>query len=136
MAYCQLFYHAVWATKDRQPLITAEIEAKVHNFIRTKALGLGAKVFAVNGMPDHVHLVATIPPTIAVSKFIGQVKGASSAKLDRLTWQDKYGVFSFDKKRLPEVVRYVEQQKRHHAKKTTIRALERVDESDGDSSPS
>lgn len=132
MAYWKLFYHVVWATKNREPLITPELETVVYDYLRAKAVGLGAMVFAVNGMPDHVHVVATIPPTIAVAKLIGQIKGVSSAKLNHggvapgFAWQDKYGVFSFDEKRLPDVIRYVERQKEHHAEGTIVKALERV----------
>ena len=136
MSYHQLFYHIVWATYNREPMITPEIERVVQNYIRAKAVGLGAMVFAVNGMPDHVHVVASIPPTIAVSKFIGQIKGASSVKINQsgdLTncfgWQDKYGAFTFGKKRLPNIVEYVERQKEHHADNTVIPILERVADS-------
>ena len=136
MSYCQLFYHVVWATKNREPLITPEIEKVIHGHIRAKALGLGATVFALNGMPDHVHLVASIPPTIAVSKFIGQIKAVCSVKINqsgnletRFGWQDRYGAFTFDKKRLPHIVEYVEHQKEHHRDNAVIPILERVTDS-------
>ena len=100
MSYWQLFYHVVWATKGRAPLVTSEIESTVYDFIRGKANDLGGIVFAINGMPDHVHLVAAVPPRIALSDFIGQVKGVTSAKynkrlgigMPRLEWQAEYGV--------------------------------------------
>ena len=107
----------------------------VHNYLRVKALGLEAKVFAVNGTEDHVHMVVAIPPKLAVATFIGQVKAVASAKLNQfagdgsLFWQDEYGVFSFDAKRLPNYVAYVENQKTHHAQHSVIPILERtVDE--------
>ena len=129
MPYSQLFYHIVWATKNRAPLLTPDLAPDVFELVRTKATGLGATVFALNGIPDHIHLVATIPPQIAVAKFIGQAKGATSAKLNKLSppfaWQNEYGVFSFDSKRLPRYVAYVERQKEHHAHGTVISNLER-----------
>lgn len=134
MPYCQLFYHCVWATKNRQPFITPSVESVLYGFIRSKAIGLGGTVFALNGDVDHTHLVTSIPPSIAVANFIGQAKGVSSAKLNqgrrlediRFEWQDEYAVFSFDGKRLPNYIAYVENQKRHHANKTTIPILERT----------
>lgn len=136
MAYWQLFYHAVWATKDRQPLITEEIEPIIYKLMREKAVELGGAVFAINGIFDHVHFVGSIPPRIAVADFLGQVKGATSFRLNRqrspaltkFAWQEKYGVFSFDGKRLPNVVAYVENQKHHHRERTLIPVLERWDE--------
>jgi len=120
--------------KKRQPLITPEIEPLIHGFMRSKAIGLGGTVFAIGGIEDHVHVVCSIPPKIAVATFIGQVKGASSAKVNqgrgdeeaRFAWQEEYAVFSFDRKRLPYVVNYVEMQKQHHAEQSIIPILERT----------
>jgi hypothetical protein len=105
----------------------------VYEFIRAKVLGLEGSFFALNGMPDHVHLVASIPPKISVAEFIGQVKGVSATRYNKLRrpgpplyWQEEYGVFSFDKKRLPPVVAYVAGQKQHHAEQRLIPALEQT----------
>jgi putative transposase len=136
MAYWHLFYHAVWATKARQPLITADIEGLIYQSIREKAVDLGGMVFAINGIADHVHLVTTIPPRIAVAEFIGQVKGATSYQINRqrapmfarFAWQEAYGVFSVDGKRLSNLVAYVENQKQHHSRESIIPILERYEE--------
>lgn len=135
MAYWQLFYHIVWSTKYRQKIITPEIEPIVHNHLRAKAIGLGGTVFALNGTDDHVHIISSIPPKIAVATFIGQIKAVASTKLnqsgllsEKFYWQEKYGVFSFDRKRLPNFIAYVERQKEHHANQTTIPILERDNE--------
>lgn len=72
MPHYQLFYHIVRATKHREPLITTDIEAFIYGQIRSKASDLGGIVYAINGVADHVHFVATIPPKIAVAKFVGQ----------------------------------------------------------------
>ncbi len=136
MPYWQLFYHLVWSTKKRQPLLTVEIEPIIHNYLRTKAIGLGATVFALDGTPDHVHMVASIPPKIAVANFVGQVKAVASTKFNKTNygrahpffWQNEYGAFSFDRKRLPAVIAYVDRQKEHHSKNSTIAVLERMDD--------
>ena len=134
MPYWQLFYHIVWATKHREPVLTSEVESSIHGYLLAKAVGLGATVFAVNGWEDHVHMVAAIPPKISLSKFIGQIKAVATAKFNQsghpqapIYWQEQYAVFSFDRKRLPNYVRYVERQKEHHANLTTIPILEQID---------
>lgn len=133
MPYWQLFYHVIWSTKNRLPLLTPKVEPVIHNFLRTKAIGLGATVFALNGIEDHIHLVVSIPPKIAVARFIGQIKAVASTKFNKsdfdsppFYWQDEYGVFSFDAKRLPNYIAYVDRQKQHHAQGTTIPILERM----------
>jgi putative transposase len=138
MPYWQLFYHLTWATKRREPLMTLAVAPEIYGFLRSKAIGLGATVFAVNGVADHVHMIVAIPPRIAVATFVGQVKGVASAKANKagLTatpfyWQEEYGVFSFDAKRLPNFIAYVERQQQHHAEHTAIRILERTEDQEG-----
>jgi putative transposase len=132
MPYWQLFYHVVWATKNRELLLTPVTEPIIHDFLRAKAIGLGATVFALDGTEDHVHVVAAIPPGIAVAKFIGQIKAVASTRHNKMHpdtpffWQGEYGVFSFDGKRLPNYIAYVQRQKEHHAQNTTIPVLERT----------
>jgi REP element-mobilizing transposase RayT len=55
MAYWRLFYHFVWSTKLRRPLIVEAIEASLHNVIAAKAKEVGGMVHAVGGIEDHVH---------------------------------------------------------------------------------
>jgi putative transposase len=135
MPYWQLFYHAVWATRFRERVLGPEVEPFAHDLIRHKAMELGAVVHSLNGMEDHIHLVISLPPKIAPAFFVGQVKGASSTRLNQsrrldrpFSWQDEYSVFSLDAKRLPHHVAYVENQKLHHARATVIPALERTGE--------
>ena len=131
MSYWQLYYHIVWATKNREPLLNPQVEPLIHGFLRNKALGLEAIVYALDGYLDHVHMVVSIPPKIAVSKFVGQVKAVASVRYNQSAgpetpfhWQEEYGVFSFDRKRLPNFVAYVQGQKEHHAQKNLIPVLE------------
>jgi putative transposase len=133
MPYWRLFYHATWSTKGRAPLIASAWEHTLYNVITAKAEKLGAHVYAVGGVEDHVHLVASIPPSIALSKFIGQVKGNSSHFVnyelhldDHFAWQSEYGIVSFGQKRLDSVVKYVKNQRQHHRENTMIPFLERV----------
>jgi len=134
MPYSQLFYHIVWTTKNREPLLTSKVEPVIYGFLRSKAIGLEATLFALGGATDHVHMVTSIPPKIAVATFIGQVKGVASTKFNKsglsetpFFWQEEYGVFSFDGKRLPNYIAYVENQKKHHAENNLLRILERSD---------
>jgi putative transposase len=92
----------------------------------------GSKCYAINGYQDHVHIVVSIPPKIAVSKFVGQIKAVASVKYNQSTpnglpvyWQKEFGAFSFDRKRLPNFLAYVQRQKEHHVEKKIIPALER-----------
>jgi putative transposase len=137
MPYCQLFYHIVTATKNRQPLITTHVEPVIHQYLRSKAIELEAIVYALNGTEDHVHLLVSIPPKIAVATFIGQIKAVASTRFNKtypqlspFAWQGEYGVFSFDRKRLPNFIDYVERQKEHHRQGFLIQPLENCEENE------
>ena len=104
-----------------------------HDLLRQKALALEARVFAVNGVEDHVHMVVAIPPKIAVARFVGQVKASTATKVNKLMqregallWQEEYGAFSFDGKRLPNYIAYVERQREHHRDNSLLPILERT----------
>ena len=84
-------------------------------------------------MPDHVHVIASIPPSISIASFIGQLKGASSRFLNRdffatsevvFRWQDEYSVSSFEEKALKDVIAYAENQRARHASRNLWPSLE------------
>lgn len=135
MPYWKLYYHFVWGTKHRLPLIDASFEEELHRVIAAKAQGMDGFVHALGGMEDHLHLAVSIPPKIAPAKFIGDVKGNCSHFVNHVIkpdfefhWQDAYGVFSFGEKSLFVIKEYIQNQKQHHADGTLIAAMEQMDE--------
>ena len=135
MPYWKLYYHFVWGTKNRLPLIDATLEPELYRAIAAKAQAMGGFVHAIGGIEEHAHLAVSISPKLAPAKFIGDVKGNSSHYVNHVVrtgvdfyWQDEYGVFSFGERDLPSVVRYIQNQKQHHAEATLIAAMERLDE--------
>jgi REP element-mobilizing transposase RayT len=134
MAFWSLYYHLVWATKDRLPLITEEVERKLYGYITIKIEEMASIFYAIGGVEDHIHLVVSIPPKVAVSNFIAKIKGSSShyvkAELNNSSfsgWQQGYSVFSFGKKDLERAISYVKNQKQHHKNGTTILKLEQFE---------
>ena len=74
MPYSRLYYHFVWTTKERRPFITEANRGPILKAIAAKVIQLNGICHAVNAVYDHVHLVATVPPSMALGIFIGQVK--------------------------------------------------------------
>ena len=134
MAYRRLFYHIIWGTKRGGGIIEAKWEETLYNVIVAQTLSLGAIVYAVGGIENHVHLAVSVPPGVALSKFIGQMKGSSSHFVnhtinqpDPFAWQSEYGVVSFGEKQLDIVCHDVRNQREHHCRQTTIGFLERIE---------
>lgn len=130
MTYWRLYYHLVWGTKKREAFITPDREADIHHLIIMKAKELDGIVYAINGMPDHIHMAVSISPQIAISDFVKRIKGSSSHSINQqngdvpFQWQPGFGVVSFGQKRLDTVVTYIEQQKEHHQHNSTWQFLE------------
>ncbi|MBT3313642.1 MAG: IS200/IS605 family transposase [Anaerolineae bacterium] len=132
MPFYKLFYHFVWATKRREPLIMPEFEAQLYSAIAAKVKEMNGIVHAIGGMEEHVHLATSVPPKLSLATFIGEVKGNSSHFVNhvivpeyKLYWQDEYGVLSFAEKSLPSIVRYIKNQKKHHSDGSIRDNLER-----------
>lgn len=125
MPYYKLYYHIVWATKNRQGIILPDFESALYRVMAAKVIEMDSIVHAIGGAEDHVHLAVTIPPKHALSKVIGEIKGSSSHAINHaikpgfnFSWQEEYGVFSFGEKTLSGIVHYIQNQKRHHAENT------------------
>ncbi len=132
--YSEIYVHVVWRTKASQPLIKVEMEEALSNFIKHKcAEAPGVFCHCVGGTDDHIHLCLSLPPSILISDFIGDLKGASSHHVNQkvgskvLYWQTGYGVVSFGKNNLDYVNKYVEQQKEHHRSGKIHGRLERIE---------
>jgi REP element-mobilizing transposase RayT len=143
MALWRLYYHLVWATKERLPLITTDIEPHLYGYIIGKAHALGCITHALGGIEDHIHNVVSIPPKISVAEFVKNIKGSSAHYVNhggfkypsKFVWQRGYGVFSFGAKQLERAVEYVKNQKQHHRDGTIISYLEQAHEEDDGPEP-
>jgi REP element-mobilizing transposase RayT len=136
----QLYYHFAWATHSRIPLIRRDQRPQILSIINEETKKRGGWPIRHNAMPDHVHLLVRLPPTVTVCKFIGEVKGASAHRINteikpsfKVSWQDGYGVVTLRKDELEKVSRYIDNQETHHSTGKLSDILERT-EDDGESS--
>ena len=134
MPYWRLFYHLVWSTKGREPLISPQVASVLDQSIRSSCDAQQIILHALGTMPDHVHLAASIPPALALATVVGRIKGAASrainetvAHADRFAWQAEYGALSFGEKNLPAVIAYVTNQPARHAAGRLWPTLEAID---------
>jgi REP element-mobilizing transposase RayT len=119
--YTKLYYHIVFSTKHRRPLITPNIENDLHRYLQGVVEGIGGTPIEVNGAADHVHILALLPPKIAVSDALRDIKANSSKWLHDsrddyggFRWQDGFAAFTVSKSVVETVREYIRNQKRHH----------------------
>ena len=121
----KIWIHAVWATKERMPLLHGPIENLVYSFMRDEFEKLDSPSRIINGMPDHVHCLFSLSRKKSISEIIKQIKGSSSYFInhhDLLTenfaWQTGYAAFSVSESMLQKTTYYIQYQKKQHAFKT------------------
>jgi REP element-mobilizing transposase RayT len=134
MPHWILFYHLVWTTKYRQPLITPPIETLLYATIRDVSQKLRSSLMGVNGTLDHVHAAVSIPPSLSVAEWVGKVKGESAYIVNtaypghdpHFQWQQGYSAHRFGPQGRDLVLDYIARQKDHHAQGSLIPGLEYV----------
>jgi len=137
MPLWRLFYHLVWATHERQPLISPAHEQILYPYIKGKVDFLECQLHAIGGIEDHIHLIVSIPPKLSISDFAKRIKGSSARYLNqeladdncKFTWQHEYAVFSLGEQRLQWAISYVKNQKLHHSTGEIVKILERTEPS-------
>lgn len=83
-------YHIVFAPKYRRKVFYGEKKAAIGKILRQLCEWKGVKIIEGEMCPDHVHMLVEIPPKIAVSSFMGYLKGKSSTMLYEQFGELKY----------------------------------------------
>jgi putative transposase len=117
--YASNFIHCIFSTKDRKPLIAEDRKSELYSYLGGIAKGEGLLLIAAGGMPNHVHLLIALPPTLALAVAIQKLKGSSSRWMGpEFAWQEGYGAFSVSPSQVPIVKRYIKSQEEHHRKRS------------------
>lgn len=123
--YTQLYYHVVFSTKHRLPVLSCELAGELYPLVGAVVRDQGGALIAVGGMPDHVHLLAGLRPHPSVAAIVKAIKGSSSHWInegrrtpDHFAWQEGYAAFTVSPSVLRRVQGYVEQQEQHHKRRS------------------
>lgn len=121
MSYTQSYYHIVFSTYRRQPTILLEHDRELYAYIYGIATNLGSHVFRIGGMPDHIHIFASLPATLSLASFVQRIKGTSSKWLKEnpsfptfCGWGREYAAFSYGFRDKNMIIGYIKKQKEHH----------------------
>jgi putative transposase len=122
--YSNLLYHIVFSTKGRERLITEDIKEELYRYMAGIAREEGGSLLEIGGIEDHVHLLAKLQPSIAVSDMLRLIKTNSSKWLHeekgnlRFSWQEGYAAFSASESQAIAVRRYIRNQAAHHRRQS------------------
>jgi putative transposase len=120
-----ILIHLIFSTKNRQPLITANIETELHKYMATIFRGCKSPTLLIGGTEDHLHALFALSRTVAMADLVEEVKTSSSKwmktkghELRQFQWQAGYGAFSIGQSNVEALKRYISRQKEHHRRRS------------------
>jgi putative transposase len=123
--YSQIYIQIVFAVKYREALIQRSWEDELYKYITGIIQNKGQLLIAVNGMPDHIHILIALKPSCCLSDLVREVKKSATEFIKerkftsyKFQWQEGFGAFSYGKHDLDHVIKYIKNQKQHHQRKT------------------
>lgn len=125
--YKQILYHFVYSTKHREPTMIQDQKRRLFIYIHNLLSKKNCHLYRINGMEDHIHILTSVHPSIAVSSLIKDIKLASGKFIleEKLFpkfngWQDGYGAFTETIKAKERLITYIRNQEEHHKKVTFL----------------
>lgn len=123
--YTQIFYHIVFAVKRRENLISPVWKDNLYKYISGVITNQNQKLYIINGMPDHVHILVSCGPTVTLSNLVKEIKEHSTKYINgegfvvgKFNWQEGFGAFSVSFRNVEQVVNYIKDQEKHHEVKS------------------
>ncbi len=123
--YSQVYLQFVFAVKGRQSLINPKYNVELQKYITGIVQNRKQKMLAINNVTDHLHMLVGFGTTISMSDFMEEVKSISSKFINekgwvhgKFEWQRGYGVFSYSRSQIDNVIHYIQNQQEHHKQKS------------------
>lgn len=134
MSYTSIRYHIVIRTKDSQPTIEPAHERDLYAYIYTFIKAKSCVLYRLNGMPDHIHILMSLHPSIALSDFMRDLKTITSKFMkshrDKFPmfdgWGREYYASTLSKEQQENVKQYIMNQKEHHKRESTREEIIRL----------
>ena len=127
MSYTRLLYHLIFRPQNSIPAITIEYEKDLYRYIWGIVKEKGGVLYRIGGMPDHIHLLIQLPPTMALSAFMHDMKIAThkylcaqKEKFPLFTgWGKSYCALTCSAMEKDKVITYIKNQKMHHQRRSS-----------------
>ena len=123
--YTQIYIQIVFAVEGRQNLIDPKHNDELQKYITGILTAQRQKLIAINNMPDHAHVLIGQRPDSVLSDLVGDIKSGSTNFINRsrwvrgrFSWQEGFGAFSYSHSQLGTVIRYIQNQQKHHQKRS------------------
>lgn len=119
--FTQIYYHLVFSTKHREPVLEKPGREEFFRYVWGIIRNQDAHLYRINAVEDHVHILTSLHPSVALADFIKDIKVASNEwiKAKRIfprftAWQEGYGAFTAAHADKDRLVDYIKGQEEHH----------------------
>jgi len=123
--YSKIYIQTVFSVSNRLSLIKPEFKEDLYKYITGIVTNQGQKLIAINGMSDHLHILIGLKPAMALADLVRDIKCDSSNYINdnkwvrgRFSWQEGYGAFSYGHSQLDTIIRYIQNQEKHHSRRS------------------
>jgi putative transposase len=123
--FSQIYIQTVFAVSNRMSLITPTFKEDLYKYIAGIVRNQGQKLISINGMPDHVHILIGLKPSMALADLVRDLKADSSTYINtnrwvrgKFTWQEGYGAFPYGHSQLDTIISYIQNQEKHHSRRS------------------
>ncbi len=120
----KMLVHLIFSTKGRERLIGDDIRDELHRYSATVLKELDSPAILINSVEDHIHILFSLSKNHSISKIVEETKKATSkwikgkgSHYSGFYWQNGYGAFSVSQSGVPDVQKYIANQKEHHRQK-------------------
>lgn len=125
--YSKIFIHAIWSTHNRTLCLDKSIRPDLFKHIEIIVERNKGKIYAINGIEDHIHILLEVPKDMASSDLIKEMKTSATHWLKNVdkvrfkdfSWQTGCGLFTVSKSHVEIIKGYIHKQEEHHRKKTS-----------------
>lgn len=122
MSYTRLMYHIVFRTKNSVPALSPEHESAFHSYVCGIIKNKKSVLYRIGGMPDHVHILMDLHPSLSLADFMRDLKTSTHHWLNDhgqdfpffTGWGTGYAAFSYSLTEKETIINYIANQKTHH----------------------
>ncbi|MGE5432949.1 MAG: IS200/IS605 family transposase [Syntrophomonadaceae bacterium] len=120
----QAYIHFIFAVKFREHLIMPSFSGELEKYITAVVQNMGNKMLVIKLMPDHLHFLISYNPACHIPDLIREIKSNSTELIKKrlwlkdFAWQTGYGMFTYSRSQVQNVIRYIMNQEEHHRKKS------------------
>jgi REP element-mobilizing transposase RayT len=121
--YSKIYLHIVFSVVGKEYSIPVKHKEELRKYFTRVLLLRNQKLLAISCMPDHIHLFIDYKLTFPLPNLVRDIQADSSDFINRqgwvkgtFNWQEGFGVFSYSHSQKSRVIKYIQDQEKHHSK--------------------